>query len=183
MVFQTGRPFFYLSVYLFFIFRMINPTKRPIIAGTTHPRFKSNQGRIFLANPMTESKCRLVCNPAGNVFNKSKIAAANVNAVTLAYTVLSCLNTFPHKASAMSVIANGYKNISTGTEYSIIFDNPKFETTRENAVKMIAHALYGSAFGNILSKVSEQLVTRPMEVFKQAKVMVSASTTLHKLPR
>jgi len=36
----------------------------------------------------------------------------------------------------INVIANGYKNINTGTEYSIIFDRPKLETTKEKTVKM-----------------------------------------------
>ena len=76
--------------YLFFILRMISPNTRPMIAGTTQPRFKSNQGSTFLANPITGSKCRPVCKSAGNVFIKSNTAATQVKAVTLTYTALSC---------------------------------------------------------------------------------------------
>ena len=60
----------------------------------------------------------------------------------------------------------------------MILDNPTLETTKENTVKMHAHALYGKAFGNIRTNVSEQLVTRPMDVFKQANVIVRAKIML-----
>lgn len=65
----------------------------------------------------------------------------------------------------------------------MIFDNPIFETINENTVNIIAQVLYDNAFGNILTKVSEQLVTNPMDVFKHAKIIVKARIMLPAEPR
>ena len=44
-----------------------------------------------------------------------------------------------NSASRISVIASGYRNIKTGTAYSMIVLKPKFANRKDTTLKMIAH--------------------------------------------
>ena len=105
---------------------------------------------------------------------QSSIAAAQVPTITDMYTALSCPKNLPVNARMISAIAGGYISISMGIEYSIIALRPIFETAKENTVNKIAQTLYGTLPFVILTKVSEQEVTSPIEVLRQAKVIVTA---------
>ena len=85
--------------------------------------------------------------------------------------------------SRISTIANGYRKYRTGAENDIIFDSPIFDTSSENTVNEIAHPLYPIDFGNISEKVSAHAVIRPIAVFIQQNVTVSARTIIPALPR
>ena len=51
---------------------------------------------------------------------------------------------------------------------------PKLAMPKETRQNTIAHTEYPGPLGNICTKASEQLVTRPMAVFRQAKVTMAA---------
>ena len=80
-------------------------------------------------------------------------------------------------------MASGYKNIKTGMEYAMIEDSPKLAMIKETTLKMIAQTLYPNDFGNSWQKVSAQLVTRPIAVFKQANVKIPANTNVPIFPK
>ena len=71
-------------------------------------------------------------------------------------------------------MARGYTNISTGTHQATMVDRPKFAIPKAIRLNSTAHTEYLGPLGNICTNASEQLVTRPMAVFRQAKVTMAA---------
>ena len=72
------------------------------------------------------------------------------------------------------MIARGYTNISTGTHQATMVLRPKLAMPKEIRQNRIAQTEYLGPLGNICTKASAQLVTRPMAVFRQAKVTMAA---------
>ena len=80
-------------------------------------------------------------------------------------------------------MASGNRNISTGREMAMMALRPMLVTSREKILKQMAQKPYFGPLGNMAVKVSAQLVTRPMEVLRHARITVSASTTSPARPR
>ena len=89
----------------------------------------------------------------------------------------------PKSARRMSVIASGYRSISTGNDQPIIVLSPTVDIKNETAQKPIAQSLYFGPFGNISQNVSPQLVISPTAVFRHARVTVTARIIPPTLPK
>ena len=85
--------------------------------------------------------------------------------------------------SAFANTHGGIILLSTGREMAIMALRPMLVTSREKILKQVAQKPYFGPLGNMAVKVSAQLVTRPMEVLRHARITVSASTTRPARPR
>ena len=65
----------------------------------------------------------------------------------------------------------------------MIDDKPTLAITKETAVVINVQPLYVGPDLNISEKVSAKLVTRPIDVFKQATVVIPASRIVPAVPK
>ena len=72
-------------------------------------------------------------------------------------------------------MAKGYRNIRIGSDHWVMAVSPMVAIRNATTTKRIAHTRYFGPLGKITVKASEQLVTNPTAVFRQATVTVTAS--------
>lgn len=65
----------------------------------------------------------------------------------------------------------------------IIDDNPTLAIKNETIVVIIVHNLYEGPLGNISENVWEKLVTRPIDVLRQATVVIAARRIVPAVPK
>ena len=107
---------------------MINPAS----AGHTQPNPCSENGRskaaVFVILSITGSELM----SSGSARRKSKTAPNAVKAITHWYTTIYPWKRRSENVRAISTIASGYRNISTGIEYAMIVLSPRFAIRKDS---------------------------------------------------
>ena len=90
---------------------------KPIIAGRTQPIPIDDKGKYVVPNSITVLENAVSAMNLGLALRPSINAAIIVKYVVNWYTVREWLKYLLNSVNKINVIANGYKNIKTGSEY------------------------------------------------------------------